>query len=751
MGLLGQLRRLMVFLIGRYCPFNARYFQIFSGVVLAVLLGAVLILGWMSSREIAEVVTEDFNGQQLVLAKHTASQIENSLGKLKREISLLSLSPSVQYVEAIFMSKRIGYAFSSIKDEGALEIRFIEDRRPKAHVVDSSGYQSMQPHPEDMDYLKWARAEGNKGNVLITHILPAVYGGHYMKLVLRMVVPVWQVSVDETHRVAQNKFSGALILVVDVTRLIGRVTEGIRSGKTGYAWVINENGAFLYHPESEFIGKNAFEARAEKRPAISFTRINEIQREKMLTGMEGASWYISGWHRGKEEQMKKLIAYAPIHMPAGGKRIWSVAVVAPVSEVEGTIHSIHIRQFSLQAVVVAAILFGGGLVIFMVVNWSNSMEMEVDRKTKELKKSEQRYRSLVENAEDIIFTVDREGNFLSINKYGAGFFGSPAEDIKGKNISDVVPWPGGETMLMTIEEVFEAKKGRQSTHPVRVGEREFWLNTNFRRLMDEEGNIYAVLGISRDITDRKKMEEQSYHTEKLASMGTLSAGVAHEINNPLAIILGFTDLLLERTPEGSEPYEMLKAIERQGQNAKTVVENLLGFARITERKEDAMDINKNMESALAIQGNNLLLNKIKTVRRLAEGLPTVKGDPRELQQVFFNMINNAVSSMRGGGTLTVSTRAVDEGRAVQIRFCDTGHGIKEAHRTRIFDPLFTTKKVGEGTGLGLYVSYGIVKKHGGEIAFETKMEEESAGGCGTTFIITLPANNNAKETTQGGT
>jgi signal transduction histidine kinase len=123
---------------------------------------------------------------------------------------------------------------------------------------------------------------------------------------------------------------------------------------------------------------------------------------------------------------------------------------------------------------------------------------------------------------------------------------------------------------------------------------------------------------------------------------------------------------------------------------------------------------------------------------LAESLPEVKGDPDELHQVFLNIINNAVYVMKGGGVLTIATRAINNGRDVEIRIADTGYGIDKKYRSRIFDPLFTTKEVGEGTGLGLSVSYGIVKKHGGTIAFETRTKDESED-TGTTFIITLPA------------
>jgi signal transduction histidine kinase len=270
---------------------------------------------------------------------------------------------------------------------------------------------------------------------------------------------------------------------------------------------------------------------------------------------------------------------------------------------------------------------------------------------------------------------------------------------------------------------------------VLIGDRAYWLNTHLRRLWDEQGNIYAVLGISRDITERKEMEEHSYYTEKLAAMGTLAAGVAHEINNPLAVILGFTDILLEKVQPDSDEYDILKTIEKQGLNAKRVVENLLSFARYKEQKQEPINVNEGIESVLNVMRNTLVVNKISVKRQFEENLPAIIGDTGELQQVFFNIINNAIYAMKNGGTLTITTKSFDE--KVEIKIADTGCGIKKEHRKRIFDPLFTTKEVGKGTGLGLSVSYGIVKKHEGSITFDTKTKEES-GEQGTTFIIDFP-------------
>jgi len=721
--------QLILYLLKRFCPFNPRIIQVMVGAVTAALLGAVLALGWNSSRKVKEVVTADFNSQQLVLAQHAARMIENRFSILQKELNLLSLSTSVQHFERGALERRLGIAYERVKDEGAFEVRYIETTG--THLMDAQRYRVVPSGEEDRLCLERAMSANNRGTVLHGRIVP-VMEGNRQRLTARLAMPVWK-GVSHGPP-APEKFSGVLALTVDVTEVIGKITSGIRSGKTGYAWVMDDTGTFLYHPEREFIGKNAFEARKERKPTISFARINSIQEGMMLAGKEGTSWYISGWHRGLEGEMKKLISYTPIRI--GGGHLWSVAVVAPVSEVEDAVHSIHIRQSFLQGIIIAVILIGGLVIISLMVGWSRSLELEVEKKTKEVKNSEQRYKSLVENAEDIVFTVDYGGNFLSVNGYGARCFGKSPEEIVGRSMSEVLAWSGAEALLMTVKEVFDTRKGKQITHMVRIGEREHWFNTNLRRLFDESGNIYAVLGISRDITERKKLEENFYRTEKLASMGTLAAGVAHEINNPLGIILGYADLLMERTAPGSKEYDMLKKVEKHGLRAKAVVENLLSFARCSEHREEPVDVNECLRAVLAVAGNTFLTNKIQLKEDLREGLPTVKGYADELQQVFFNIINNAVAAMNGGGTLGVCSRAVNGYMEVEIS--DTGHGIRKEHRGRIFDPLFTTKNIGEGTGLGLSVSYGIISKHNGTIDFETTTAEES-DRTGTSFTIRLPA------------
>ncbi|MCK5503326.1 MAG: cache domain-containing protein, partial [Tritonibacter mobilis] len=220
----------------------------------------------------------------------------------------------------------------------------------------------------------------------------------------------------------------------------------------------------------------------------------------------------------------------------------------------------------------------------------------------------------------------------------------------------------------------------------------------------------------------EKLEEtfrQLVMSEKLASIGEITAGVAHEINNPLGVILGFTDLMLDRTEEGTRAFEDLKIIEENCLNCKRIVENLMSFARVTEGIEEVVDLNTAVDAVVRIVQSTLRTTGIELRERVQEGLPGVRGDTREIQQVFFNLINNAVFAMREcGGELLIET-AVLPG-TVEIHFVDQGAGIADHIGNRIFDPFFTTKETGEGTGMGLSVVHGIIASYGGAITADSE-------------------------------
>lgn len=693
-----------------------------------------------------DIISEQFNQQQLTIAQGVASDIEEKFVLLKNELRTLSLSPAIQYQE-VSWPKRMEIALKNIQVLGVREIGLVDNAGEKIYQLDNQGREHIiKGNFTQLEFWQWSKQPENTDKFFLSESAAnfITRPEHHLLLI---AIPTYQVSVDESHPQASGNFAGSLYFLLDPEILASKYAKDIHSGQTGYAWVIDGKGFFLYHPEPDFIGKDAFEVREQRGAKVSFDEINKIQREKMLTGQKGVSWYWSGWQRGIHEKNRKFIAYTPINLLGdNGKLSWSVAVVAPQTEVEGAIHEVYIRQFFLQGIVILIILLGGGSAIYYEMRWSSTLAQEVQRKTAALKKSndelsvsEKRYKSLVESAEDSILSVDQYGEILSINRYGAQLLGYTVRGILGKNIAAIFIGEPGRAILTQVERVFQTKTSLRASHDVVIGDKAYTLNFNLTPVRDEEDLVQSVLIIAHDITAGKKMEEQLYHTEKLASLGQLAAGVAHEINNPLAIILGYTDMLLEKAEEDSKDYKILKTIERQGNNCKKIVENLMSFTRMPEGMQYDMDINRNLELVVEVLQNTLLNKKINYQLELAADLPLVRGDATQLQQVFMNLITNAVKAMPKGGRLSITSCLNQKGDVVEILFADTGDGIKKEHLSKIFDPFFTTRKVGEGTGLGLSVSYAIINKFGGTILCASKSREESDDSeSGTTFTIYLP-------------
>jgi two-component system NtrC family sensor kinase len=256
----------------------------------------------------------------------------------------------------------------------------------------------------------------------------------------------------------------------------------------------------------------------------------------------------------------------------------------------------------------------------------------------------------------------------------------------------------------------------------------------------EKARLYGTLKSFNEELERRVQErthelraarDQLIQSEKLASIGELAAGVAHEINNPIGVILGFSQVLLRRTPQEDPIHKPLSTIEREGLRCKEIVQGLLDFARQSKPTPRKLNINPVIEAATELMTHQANSQRVTVLKNYASDLPDVVADENQLQQVFFNIILNAYQAMPSGGELRITTRA--ENRDVLAIFSDTGEGIPPENLNRIFDPFFTTKEVGQGTGLGLSVSYGIVEQHGGTIEVEAKASE------GATFTVKLPA------------
>jgi two-component system NtrC family sensor kinase len=237
----------------------------------------------------------------------------------------------------------------------------------------------------------------------------------------------------------------------------------------------------------------------------------------------------------------------------------------------------------------------------------------------------------------------------------------------------------------------------------------------------------------------REMQEHLIQSEKLASLGKLAAGIAHEINNPLGGILIYSHLLLEDTSKKSPYYENLKKIVKETSRCKDIVRGLLEFARPKEPEMTLININNAVDRSLAIVEGQTIFQNITLDKTYASELPKIVADESQLQQVFMNIIINAAEAMDGKGILSLNTSMNTDRTHIEIKISDTGHGIKEENKKRLFEPFFSTKEVGKGTGLGLAISYSIIQKHQGTI------EVESQEGKGSAFTIKLPVTRKSKD------
>jgi PAS domain S-box-containing protein len=340
--------------------------------------------------------------------------------------------------------------------------------------------------------------------------------------------------------------------------------------------------------------------------------------------------------------------------------------------------------------------------------------------------------NILESIDSGMLVLDLEGHVVRWNRAMESLYGKSRAEALGHSLDDILPQSflealRGSLVLGDTHEIAHIYK----LHLQAPDGRSQMVNVSVAPFQVGSGERCGTVLILDDITARVRLEEQLQHSEKMASIGILAAGVAHEVNTPLAGISSYTQLLKGQIDANDPRSSLLDKIEKQSFRAAKIINNLLNFSRSSGVELERLDVNKALLDVLSLIEHQLEASKIRVRRDLAGELPPIRGNENRIQQVFFNLILNARDAMPSGGWLTIKTSADDDTVVVEVG--DTGVGIKREDLKRIYDPFFTTKGIGRGTGLGLSVSYGIVQEHGGAIFVD------SAPGKGTTFQVALPA------------
>jgi len=354
----------------------------------------------------------------------------------------------------------------------------------------------------------------------------------------------------------------------------------------------------------------------------------------------------------------------------------------------------------------------------------------------ELKQTAEEWSTTFDSITDLVSIHDTDFKLVRVNTAFANALKMKPAELIGRTCYQVIhgwkePWQDCphmktlKTKKSTTTEFFEPHLG-------------IHLEVSTSPIFNKKGEVVASVHVTRDITERKKMEEQLIVTDRLASVGELASGIAHEMNNPLTTVVGFSQLLLKKDlPD--DVRERLELVNQEAKRCAAVAKNLLTFARKHDTEKHPTNINDVIQSVLELRAYEQRVHNIGINAKLAPNLPEIQADGFQLQQVFINIVINAEHFMyeaHGKGTLTIITERIED--TVRASFADDGPGISREALGHIFDPFFTTKEVGKGTGLGLSISHGIIAEHGG------KLYTESEIGKGATFIIELPIRKKSK-------
>lgn len=373
----------------------------------------------------------------------------------------------------------------------------------------------------------------------------------------------------------------------------------------------------------------------------------------------------------------------------------------------------------------------------------------------DLTRQKELLKTIINVSPDFVSLLGPQLTYLAVNKTYAEHLKHTEDEIIGLTDEDL--YPDGTAAARMEEASKILKTGRTVNKETREPETDDsparWFHTIRVPVHGQNNNIIGVLSTAREITELKGYQAQLIQSQKMESIGKLAGGVAHEINTPLGIILGYAQLLQEDLNPDDQISKDLEIIEKQARVCRKIVADLLGFSRQNESEKITMCFNNSILEVVQLVSHTFKLEQVEISTKLDDRFPIIHGDPEKLKQVWLNLLSNAMEAIDEKGRIHISTQLDTESMTITAVFADSGHGVDPKNINAIFDPFYSTKPVGKGTGLGLSVSFGIIKDHGGTIKAVSPLPRplrrtlnlpENAGP-GTLFEVTLPLDELSEE------
>lgn len=666
-------------------------------LTLLVVVSVLIIMSVFFQQSLQMEIAEQFNIQQSLVSKSVADNIKATIIFVKEET--VEVARSIEKRGAVRKTEFDDIIKEQLKHNGMISAcAGIVD--PKGDLISAKGSEELVMPVMHEIIGKGMTLADEEGAILVTHDL------------VTAISPVYRAS----RPVAIVFFS------FTITDIGNRFFTGIKTEGRGYGWMIDKGGNLLYHPTQRgMVGRNLYKA-----DDTCFKCHMNFNLEKRI--IEGKAGKVGRYIAALGED--KIIAFADVTID---NLSWIIAVSSPYSEVtSATKHSMKLYSYLIIAIFIATSLVSALLIVFNkkriqavetakrkeeLETYAAELEMKVTERTSELASEKEKLNTIVSAIGGGIVLIDTASNIQWTNVMTQEMFGA---DVTGRYWNEICP-------DCPIPETYGDEGSRAVVLPNLFGRKGMYYQITLAPVKGEGGDLHGHIGLIQDVTEMKKMEGQIIHSEKLASIGRLAAGIAHEIGNPLTSIFSFVQILREMEEEKFKK-ESLDTIYFHIKRISDILKQLSGFSKMPAGELKKGLVNEFIEASLNLIQYDKKAKDVTIVKELSADLPEVMIDGNQLSQVIVNLTLNAIDAMPEGGKIHI--RSFTDNNNVVIQVQDSGVGVPKEDITKIFDPFYTTKE--KGTGLGLAVSYDIIKKMNGTLSVESEMNK------GTVFTITMP-------------
>ena len=694
-----------------------------------IVLGFVVLFAMYSYKSVEREMAEQFNREQMLLAQQTAMGIEQYMHDITNILSLTAHIQPVADGDPEEIRIALGNASRSLKNK--VSFVFWEN----AEGIMAFHYPAeVLPGLEGRDYSfrTYFRVAKELGVPFVSDII-MVGGEQYQDIPDRFETFI----ISFPLKGEDGKFNGVVGCAIDLANITAHYVAPIRPSETGYAWLVDETGMILYHPNSRWIGMNLYDIVLNmEKQGHSIRGIQDI-RHGMELKNDGMYQFLFP-HYPDAKPIKKLLAFSSVHFL---NRRWITAATSPYSEVIYLMSDTFRNTLVLGSVSIGFVTIA--TLVLVRINRARATASERNKWADAVLNAHRRLETIFNGVPHYLAMIDAAFIITDVNERLCELYGKRREDIVEKHCS--LDFPEGERLcnLKIVEKCFKtAQIVTERDTRMEIQGKPYFFDISAIPLLNSKGEVDYVVQYAVDITDKKALTEKLIQAEKLAAVGQISAHVAHEIRNPLTSVLLHSELLEDEVRENGgneEAQELIRIIRREIDRLSQVTDEYLSYARLPHPKKQLVDPKAEVDSVVSMLLPELRRREVEITVKCPKTLPKILIDRGQFKQLLINLIKNAEDAMPSGGNLEVSLMEIKENFLLLVK--DTGYGIPQEHLRRIFDPYFTTKE--NGTGLGLALVQYIANAHDGWV------DVESQKGTGSTFIFSIPFNSaeNAKEET----